>query len=100
MKIRNMSGPQSPYIIDEDEFKKLNDTEKALLFMDREFINDVAQVIHLTTALFLMLIGSHLEYSKRSDLYIFFITLTVALVKLISCVQIINKSETLTGDKP
>jgi len=60
--------------------------------MDRDFINDVAQVIHLTTAIFLVFIGSHLEYSKRSDLYVFFITLTIAIVKLISSFEIMTKS--------
>jgi hypothetical protein len=49
LKMRNMTGSQSSYIIDDEE--------------NREFINDVAQVIHLTTAIFLMLVGSHLEYS-------------------------------------
>jgi hypothetical protein len=32
----------SPYQIDEEEYKRLSDKEKTLLFMDREFINDVA----------------------------------------------------------
>lgn len=88
----------SPYIIDEEEYKRLNDTEKALLFMDREFINDVAQVIHLTTAIFLMLLGSHLEYSQKSDLFVLLISFTVALVKIYSGFEIMAKSK--WEDKP
>lgn len=59
--------------------------------LDNDFINDVAQVIHLTTAIFLMLIGCHLEYSTKSDLYVFFITFTIAVVKLISSFEIMSK---------
>jgi hypothetical protein len=66
--------------------------------MDREFINDVAQVIHITTALFLMLIGSHLEYSHRSDLYVLLVTMTIAILKLLSCVEIMRKSEAMDED--
>jgi hypothetical protein len=60
--------------------------------LDSDFINDVAQVIHLTTAIFLVFIGSHLEYSKKGDLYVFFITFTIAIVKLISSFEIMNKT--------
>lgn len=67
MKSSNMTKNQSPYNIGDEDYKRLNETERALLFMNKEFIDDVAQVIHLTTAIFLMLIGSHLEYSMKSD---------------------------------
>ena len=60
--------------------------------LDSDFINDVAQVIHLTTAIFLVFIGTHLEYSKKGDLYVFLITFTIAIVKLISSFETINKT--------
>jgi hypothetical protein len=55
-------------------------------------------VIHMTTALFLVLIGSHLEYSNRADLYVFLVTLTIAILKLISCFDIMRKSEAMPED--
>lgn len=35
----------------------------------------VKQVTHLTTAIFLLLMGSFIEYSSRTDLYVFLVTL-------------------------
>ena len=63
------------------------------LALDNDFIADVAQVIHLTTAIFLLFIGTHLEYSKKGDLYVFFITLTIAIVKIFSSFEIMSKTE-------
>jgi hypothetical protein len=48
------------------------------------YISDLAQVIHLTTALFLIVIGTNLEYSSNSNLMIFWITSSVSAFKLIS----------------
>jgi hypothetical protein len=48
------------------------------------YISDLAQVIHLTTALFLIVIGTNLEYSSQSNLIIFWITASVSAFKLFS----------------
>lgn len=44
--------------------------------------SDVKKVIHLTTALFLLLLGSFLEFSTKSDLIIFCISLVTFIGKI------------------
>ena len=52
----------------------------------------MAQVIHLTTAIFLILIGCHLEYSNNGDIYILLVSLTVVGGKLMGGYQNWEKS--------
>ena len=59
------------------------------------YISDLAQVIHLTTALFLIVIGTNIEYSTQSNLIIFWITGSVSVFKIISGVFVFF----LTKDK-
>lgn len=51
-------------------------------FASKEETLSVAQVVHLTTAIFLVLIGSLLEYTPRADLYIVVIGVTVSVAKV------------------
>lgn len=64
--------------------------------LDSEFIEEVAQVVHLTTAIFLILLGAHLEYIKRGDLYIFLFLVAVSLVKMATGAVIVTQSEKLS----
>lgn len=64
--------------------------------LDSEFIEEVAQVVHLTTAIFLLLLGAHLEYMKRGDLYIFVFLVIVSFVKTVTGAAIVTQSESLS----
>jgi len=44
----------------------------------------VKQITHLTTSLFLLFVGSFLEYSPRTDFYCLLIASTIVIAKMIN----------------
>jgi hypothetical protein len=44
-----------------------NDMYNHKTFINKDFIEDVAQVIHLTTAIFLVYVGCLIEYSDSAN---------------------------------
>lgn len=64
--------------------------------LDPEFIEEVGQVVHLTTAIFLLLLGAHLEYFPKADLCIFVLILIVSLVKMVTGAIIVAQSDVLS----
>ena len=54
-----------------------------------DFINEIAQVIHLTTAFFLLFLGSYLEYSSNNNWIVFMITFTISIIKPVFGLQIL-----------
>ena len=56
--------------------------ELSTKLLTNEGDTDIKKVIHLTTALFLLLLGSFLEFSKKSDLIILFISLVTFVGKV------------------
>lgn len=64
--------------------------------LDPEFIEEVEQVVHLTTAIFLLILGAHLEYFPKADLVIFFLIMIVSMVKIVTGAIIVMKSESFS----
>ena len=54
-------------------------------------------MIHLISAIVLLLLGSHLEYIKSADLVVFILTFLVSFVKIVSGIHIYMKSEYLSN---
>lgn len=52
--------------------------------------------MHLTTAIFLLLLGAHLEYFPKADLCIFVLILIVSLVKMVTGAIIVAQSDVLS----
>jgi hypothetical protein len=55
-------------------------------------IDEIAQVIHLTTAFFLIVIGCNLEYSNSGDIYVLLVSLSVVIGKLFFGINNLQKS--------
>ena len=52
--------------------------------------------MHLTTAIFLLFLGAHLEYLRYSDFYILFLIITVCFFKIIAGGLLVNLSDDLS----
>ena len=51
-------------------------------FASQKQLTSIAQVIHLTTAILLILIGSILEYSRNIDFYVLLVSLSISIFKV------------------